>query len=541
MTKPRPEADDDDEETFTQSYLMEEGPDGIGRVVSMTDTFSDGSTHHVAYEEVNSRSRMLWPAMHYALGVAALASAVMISFVRDARAQVPDSSAHASTIVRGTVYDSIGRAPLSGAVVQIVSINQRTLTRGATADSVGRFTIPDVALGEYIIGFLHPMPDSLGLEMPIRRITVANAPSVRADLSIPGPRTLGAAVCPARSPTDSAGVVMGIVRDAKSLLPVASASVLSQWVEMTLSSRGLETAARHMVVESHSNGWFVLCGAPPGGTIGILAARGADSTGMIELEIPASGFLRRDLYVGSATVQTIRDSMPASDSVPPISRQLRTGDMVLRGAVLTSAGARPLAGAHVAIDEGPEVTADAGGEWMIPDAPAGTRIVTVRAVGYYPERRVVDIATNAAPMRSSLSTLKAVLDTVKVNATLLYDRDRNGFQQRRRMGIGHFLTREEIARRHAIETTDLFRTMLGIRVVQAGAFDSVLLMRGGGFSPWCRPATFVDGMRIELTGGDLNSWVQPDHITGVEVYAAGQAPVQYQTLTGCGSVLTWTR
>lgn len=53
MTKPRRQPHDDLlVDTSTQSFHMAMGPDGISRTIGMTETFSDGSTRHVAYEDV---------------------------------------------------------------------------------------------------------------------------------------------------------------------------------------------------------------------------------------------------------------------------------------------------------------------------------------------------------------------------------------------------------------------------------------------------------------------------------------------------------
>src|SRR4051812_12085996 len=91
-------------------------------------------------------------------------------------AQVTDSSR--SGAVQGIVYDSIGGAPLAGAVVQIALAEDRTHVQSATADSAGRFRVNDLRAGAYFIGFFHPMLDSLGLDTPVRRVSVSSGQSV---------------------------------------------------------------------------------------------------------------------------------------------------------------------------------------------------------------------------------------------------------------------------------------------------------------------------------------------------------------------------
>jgi hypothetical protein len=65
----------------------------------------------------------------------------IVVLVGAAGAQAPDTR----TTVSGTVYDSLARAPLPGAVVQLVAADTRTRFSGtALSDSLGRFTIGDV-------------------------------------------------------------------------------------------------------------------------------------------------------------------------------------------------------------------------------------------------------------------------------------------------------------------------------------------------------------------------------------------------------------
>ena len=118
---------------------------------------------------------------------------------------------------------------------------------------------------------------------------------------------------------------------------------------------------------------------------------------------------------------------------PP--RRVRVGDGRLTGRVVRIADGRPLAGARVGIVNGPQTTANELGEWTLLNAPAGTRMLDVRGVGYYPESRPVDVVAGAAPVRSALFTLSAMLDTVKVSASRLrFDPDQSGFEDRRRSG-----------------------------------------------------------------------------------------------------------
>lgn len=117
-----------------------------------------------------------------------------------------------------------------------------------------------------------------------------------------------------------------------------------------------------------------------------------------------------------------------------------------------------------------------------------------------------------------------------------------GFEQRRRtLGFGRFLTEADIARRPVFEVTDLLRNLPGVRVYRQG-FDKVLLVRGG-VEDWCVPSVWVDDHYIfNMSGDDVDSWVKPSRVAGIEVYVGISTPAQYQRgLSGCGAIVIWTK
>src|SRR5919202_810145 len=61
----------------------------------------------------------------------------------------------------------------AAAVVQIVTPAAPRVSHSADADSAGRFRIEGLAPGRYIIGFFHPLLDSLEIEAPLREVIVA--------------------------------------------------------------------------------------------------------------------------------------------------------------------------------------------------------------------------------------------------------------------------------------------------------------------------------------------------------------------------------
>lgn len=453
---------------------------------------------------------------------------------RQAHAQTPDSaSSPPGTSVSGIVYDSIASGPLREAMVQLVSSEGTgTFVRATQSDSLGRFLLRGIPDGRYTLGFLHPMLDSLGVAPPLREVHIDRQQPARVDLAIPSARRLRAAICGATTAADSGAIVVGTIRDARDHSPVDGASVRGEWLELSFRPGGMFRRIQGLTARTGDNGWFALCNVPRDGTLELLASRGADSTARIDVAVPNDGFLRRDLYIGAAR------PVPSADTAKAAARRLRAGDGRISGTVILSADRRPLAGARVSIVDGPEARTNERGEWTLSDAPSGTRMLEVRALGYYPDRRVVNVVTQAPPLAIELSTVKQVLDTVRVRAQLLTDRNRSGFMERRRTsGTGRFLTAEDIARGNPINTADIFRRVPGMYS------DSSIRMRG----PFgeCSPAFYLDGQLMpamaELTADDINIWVRPQEVAAIEVYV-GQAPPQFQQgLGGCGSIVIWTK
>ncbi|MEO7713759.1 MAG: carboxypeptidase regulatory-like domain-containing protein [Gemmatimonadaceae bacterium] len=447
-------------------------------------------------------------------------------------------------VISGIVRDSIARGPLAGAMVQLVATDiQVRGGRMAVADSLGRYALADVPNGRYTVGFFHPMLDSLGMEPPLREVFVDNGLPVRVDLAIPSPARLRDAICAARPTRLSGAVVIGVVRGAQDRAPVAGATVTGEWLELSFRREGLARRIPRLVVTTGQNGWFAICDVPSAGMIALRASRDADSTDLIEVQVPAHGLLRRELFLGYARRAPTVDTTRPAASIDPPRRDARAGDVRLSGIVLTAEGGRPIVGAQVNMVSGSRARTNERGEFTLPDAPAGTRTLEVRALSFYPERRAVDVLSDGPPIRVALSTLKAVLDTVKVTASRPVDRMRSGFLERRRSGVGRFLTKEDISLRHPIVTSDLFRTMSGIRVQYDGdRFDSRILMRGA-IDEWCAPVIYIDGRQMNtLSADEIDTWMRPKDIVGIEVYAGAGMPAQFeQGMSACGSIVIWTR
>jgi hypothetical protein len=455
--------------------------------------------------------------------------------------------AAAQTTVSGIVRDSIANAPLAGATVQLVSRDGANATgRTTTSDELGRFQIRDVADGRYQIGFFHPLLDSLGVEPSVHEIIIAGRRAARIDLATPSGSELRAAFCGTRTLGDSNAVIVGVVRDARTGAPLTDANVTADWLEYTFAGDGISRRTPHVDATTRSNGWFALCGLPRGGTIVLSAHRSADSTGRIELDVPANGFRRRELYLGPVRTVVERDTTAIIDSLP-LRRVRRFGDGRLRGLVLSALGNRPLPGAQVGIADGPQTRANERGEWTLVDVPFGTQSLEVRALGHYPERVPVDVVPEAEPIQTAMRTMKAVLDTVRVVEARMNNPKFAEFEQRRRSGAGRYITLADIERLRPFTTSDIFKMMPGVRFERVGA-GGIVMVRGV-FAPWCVPSVFIDGMNMgQIPGDEIDALANPDEIAGIEVYSGTNVPAQFRGGLAmspggdaCGAIVVWTR
>ena len=510
--------------------------------LEMAETFQYAL--RMAERFVSRRGRLERTARRESMLAVALLTALLPQVVA---AQAPAARGGQPATVHGIVFDSVSKKPITAASVQLVNADSVSAPpRIIDTDSLGDFRFVDVRPGRYLIAFLHPMLDSIGVESAPRAVTVdGRTPDVRIDLAVPSPQSLRVTICGPSAVADSESLIIGIVRDAATRSAVASSIVDVEWATLTLASGGPRRSTQRRSFGTQGTGWFALCGAPAGGTILLSASHGADSTEALELELPSSGFLRRDLYFGTSRTIAADATPDVIDGLAMPTGPRRGGDGRVSGTVVAAEGGRPLAGARVAIRNGPQTRADERGAFTLSGIPTGTRILDVRAVTYAPLSIPIDVVEGAAPLRIELVTTKSVLDTVKVRANLAVDRNLEGFQLRRKhSGAGRFMTAEEIAQRNAIDAVDILRMMPGVRLARDSENYDILVQRSmSSFeNPFCRVAVFVNGVSLrDPTVNDLNGYLRTNQLLGIEMYEGGAAPVEFSKRNGCGSLVIWTR
>ena len=443
----------------------------------------------------------------------------------------------------GVVFDSVAGKPLASAFVQVAMVSDPSVSRSVRADDKGRFRVDSLQPGSWMLAAMHPRIDSLGIEQLARVVSIGDRGEQRATLAVPSMRTLVRDVCGDSAAAEGSGFVHGRLRRLPGAAERSEPAIVEvRWVDMLVSVTkgvGVTRMPRREAMPARPDGAFAVCGLPPGGTVRVRGFAGRDSTGIVELVVPEHGIARQDLAVGAVTHVSVD------------SQLVRRGSGTLRGRV-TGPGGAPLPNVAVVVwgAESP-ARSDSAGYWQLRQLPTGTHTVETRALGYQPERQIVDIGDASAGNELLVTLSRTVtLDTVRTRAlrASLFEPTIRAFEKRRQIGIGTYRGPEEIDRIMPFEAAHLFGTIPGVRIVpsmeKSLMMGNKILMRGGSTGEPCAPDLVVDRMRIngDVHEGLIDNWVLFTQVRAVEVYQAltGTPPEFLRAGNQCGTIVIWT-
>ncbi len=228
-----------------------------------------------------------------------------------------------------------------------------------------------------------------------------------------------------------------------------------------------------------------------------------------------------------AAIAGAQDTRPATGSI--------------NGKVLDRSG-RAVAGAELTIPGSPlRVETDDTGEFRLKNVPAGDLQIRVRRLGFKPDTSMISVlAGQTVPLQIALQPLPVVLSPMTILGKH-YTGRLASFYQRRDRGLGHYYTREEIEKRNPANTTDLLRTVPGIRLQPLGFGRQTLRFRGAR----CPPLVWIDGSPLGAGEFDIDN-VPSRSIEAMEIYTGIAAlPSEFTagptTTTSCGTIVIWSR
>lgn len=438
--------------------------------------------------------------------------------------------APAGGTVFGIAVDSVRGGLLRGAIVSV-----RGTTRSAFTDSLGRFTIDSVTPGQIRLELVHPFLDTLGIAVVTAPVTLAQGQNLRTVVSIPSQRTIVATKCSRQDITAGPGAVIGGVFNAETDQPVAGARVMLVWVDYVLGEKIASKVPRQRITTTAPDGSFRICGLPEE-----LAANLNVQSG--RAETPEVG-LNLSPYLAVATVFLPAPDVSATNSTDSSAapRLPVKGPITLTGRILNSVGA-PLPNARVSVDETDAVAVSGeDGRFTLTDLPAGTRILTVRALGFEPVETAVPLRSRGTgDLTVRMTRFAFSLDTVRVTALREIAMQRIGFDERKKAGSGKFFDPEEIKRRNPLRLNNLLEMLPGLTYQSSNAMGGkrTLAARRGCLQ------YVVDGKQWRGSDDSPDFWISSQELGAVEFYQAGFVPAEFMTLTrgeSCSVVVIWTK
>ncbi|MEO7458399.1 MAG: carboxypeptidase-like regulatory domain-containing protein [Gemmatimonadaceae bacterium] len=252
------------------------------------------------------------------------------------------------------------------------------------------------------------------------------------------------------------------------------------------------------------------------------------------------------------------------------------------GVVREDSTNRPVAGAEVVIEKlRRQTTTDGEGKYLLGDLPAGTQVMLVRRIGYQPASAIAVVNRGETRTKDvTLTRTAAQLDTVKV-----VDRTKSlgiglaGYEDRRRLGFGHFIDSTFLSNNEHRLLGDVMREISGVSlrnppfcgqpygttvserrmvrrincvsarhylVMTTAADCAIQIMVDGN--------VFVPGRRIDTdepprdpsndwtTTYDISNFAISDLIAAEVYRRSADVPMEYRGYgTDCGLVLLWTR
>lgn len=458
--------------------------------------------------------------------------------------------AQPTVVLSGTVRDSVSGAGIAGGRITLVGTDL-----AARTDDRGRFSLAGILPGVYEAEIRTPSLDSLAASH--RASFEFVDPNVHPDWRIPNAQQLMATVCGSALRDASPGIVVGRARVRGDTSAIRNLSIVAEWQAAgTPDSLG---AGRQAKVQGGADGLFRLCGVPTNTVVKLRAvAEGAETADSTTVTLQGGTRLART----ELTLERLET--------------LASRGSVFVGVVVADSTHAPIPLAEVALPElNKSETTNSRGEFRITGIPAGEHRVSVRRIGYGAADTRLTFNGRETIERRVVLGRAITLEAVQVTATA-YDKLRRSFDDNMRVGLGHFMTRDQIAKYDGMELATVLSNLPSTGVANGNGHswvtsrrrpaplcpgnppsDACLQAHGfyipsyfeqmQGMPRECWAHVWLDGvlqngMKEPTEPFDLKQ-VTPERIDKMEFYAgASETPLQYSRMgSQCGVLVIWTR
>ena len=420
-----------------------------------------------------------------------------------------------SVTVRGIVFDSLHGRPLASALVGIGA-------KSGITDSAGRFTIEGVVPGNYRVTAQHDAVDQLGLSAIGANVRVVDG-SDPIVVPLPSFAGLWRLMCGQTTEPGDKGLVFGSVR---ATTTIRYANVAVSWIDVSVSQTRVAQDTRSITVAADSIGNYAVCGVPTTTGLSIRAVADSGESGEFSIApLDRERIARRDLSIAAQGRKAIISGKVLGDS----------GRALLDNADVTDLGG------------GQTVSTNARGEYALKDLAAGSHRLLVRKIGYAEMEVSVDVEDGGRRERDIVMTKVTVLDSVAVTAKALpRDEALRSFEEHRKLGLGKFMTIEELEKKRGNKLSTLLMQWPGLVVPTRNPRDNWPMPNRGpkSFDGGCDVTVFLDGVRLDpKVDRDLDRLAPPDMLAGIEWYPGGASiPPEYVRLNAhCGVLVLHSR
>jgi hypothetical protein len=462
------------------------------------------------------------------LAIAAAVAFIAPLAVHAQGAPAAPAAAGALSGLRGFVIDSVHGGPLANATVLIEGTK-----RQATTNDQGQFTLDSIPPGKHRVVVLHPVLDTIGIQMRTPEYPFVGGQTHDIDLFIPGGDRLASLLCNPIMRQRGPAVMMGFVKDPDTSAPASGSRVELVYTATDIVGRK-SPVRREATVDS--TGLYHICGLPSDMSGKVQVFRNGVSSGEVPVDVTNNIALRAFSIVSKheAVVEVKNDSGKV--------KRIAKGSARVTGKVVDKNG-KPLSGARVQLQGGGSVAiSKPNGEFTLDSLPSGTQALEVRKLGYAATDVPVELSANApAAATVTMGDFVPVLEAMKVEAASNSGLSKVGYLERKQTGMGYYMDGNMI-NHQSMSFSDVMRVAPGLKVSPAGDGRTYVIEDARTPSGGCVEYWVDDTHWTTMTPGDIDQYVRPDEIVAIEVYHGSQTPVRYTTpgQSSCATIVVWT-
>ena len=212
------------------------------------------------------------------------------------------------------------------------------------------------------------------------------------------------------------------------------------------------------------------------------------------------------------------------------------------GRVITATGGEPVPGARVnLLSLRKSVATDSVGRFAFQQLKPGVYQLEAMVIGRAPLAAVVQLGENERKeVEFRTDSAGAFLPTIFVDGESQPDLVKllTKFERRMAVGMGRFVTRDEILQRRPVRLMDMIRFLPGVRTNCYGMTCQVRLNHDPRN---CGPAIFIDDVQTTMA---VLETTPPTDVQGLELYrgpAETPPEINNETARCGGAIVIWTR